>query len=265
LKNNSSNSIIKTENLSIGYSKKNEKINVMDNINLDLPKGKMICILGKNGIGKSTLLKTLTKVLSKLSGNIMIDQNNLENYTSIDLAKKMSLVLTENIPDSNLTVYELIALGRQPYTNWLGTLTKNDRQSINFAIQRTQIYDLIKKKYFEISDGQLQKVMIARALAQNTELIVLDEPTSHLDIHNKIEIFKLLKSLSTKYNKTIIISTHEIHLALQLSDELVLMDNKAVKTGNTEELINNNSIAKLFNSENITFDSKSKQFLIHDD
>ena len=179
------NSIIKTINLSIGYQNKKNVSCIAKDINLSLYKGNLICILGENGIGKSTLLRTLTKVQPKLSGEILFEGRKLETISNIELAKKMSLVLTEKIPESNLTVYELIALGRQPYTNWLGNLTIEDKNHIQLAIKQTNIKDIIDKKHYELSDGQLQKVMIARALAQNTEIITLDEPTAHLDIHNK--------------------------------------------------------------------------------
>jgi len=259
---NVSNSI-ETQHLSIGYKTKKHINCIAKNINLTLPKGNLVCILGKNGIGKSTLLRTLTKVQPKLSGEIRVDGKKLENIPNSELAKKMSLVLTERIPENNLTVYELIALGRQPHTNWLGTLTDEDISFIKLAIHQTNITQYIDKKYDELSDGQLQKVMIARALAQNTELITLDEPTAHLDLHNKIEIFQLLKKLSKKLHKTVLISTHEIHLALQLADALWLMTDNGILSGKTSTLIANQSVANLFNSDFAIFDPKLKQFIIN--
>ncbi|MCF6348392.1 MAG: ABC transporter ATP-binding protein [Flavobacteriaceae bacterium] len=260
---NSSNIIIQTHNLSIGYQTKKNTTCVAEKVNLSLNKGKLVCVLGKNGIGKSTLLRTLTKVQPKLSGEITLDGKKLETIPNAELAKKMSLVLTERIPESNLTIYELIALGRQPYTNWIGNLTDEDKKYIDLAIEQTNIKDIIHKKHYELSDGQLQKVMIARALAQNTEIITLDEPTAHLDIHNKIEIFNLLKKLAQNLHKTILISTHEIHLALQLANELWLMNETEIISGKTEDLIADKSVAKLFSSDLVTFDLKSKQFIMN--
>ena len=254
---------IQTTNLTIGYYSKKNTISVANNINLSLQKGKMVCVLGKNGIGKSTLLRTLSKVQPQLLGDIFINGQNLENITNTKLAQKMSLVLTEKIPENNLTVYELIALGRQPYTNWVGQLTNEDKMQIEIAIQQTNCQDIIHKKHTELSDGQLQKVMIARALSQNTELIILDEPTAHLDIQNRIETFQLLKKLSLELQKTIIISTHEINLALQLSDQLWLMNDGVMLSGKTTSLIENGSVANLFSSELVTFDTKSKQFILN--
>jgi len=260
-----SNIVLKTNNLRIGYQHKKNIFCVAENISISLSEGQFVCLLGKNGIGKSTLLKTLTKVQPKLDGHILLDNQELDAIANIDLAKKMSVVLTERIPESNLTVYELIALGRQPYTNWIGSLSDDDKTYIDLAIAQTHIENIIQKKYSELSDGQLQKVMIARALAQNTDLIVLDEPTAHLDIQNKVEIFKLLKTLSQEHQKTIIISSHEIHLALQLADHLWLMKEEGIIHGDTEKLIANGSVSSLFASNLVTFDVKSKQFIINTD
>ena len=255
--------IISTTNLAIGYFHKKKNTCIASSIDLLLPKGSFVCILGKNGIGKSTLLRTLTKVQPKLSGEIFLNGYPLEGISTTELAKKMSLVLTEKIPESNLTVYELIALGRQPYTNWIGKLNTKDLQQIDWAIEQLHIKELITKKHDELSDGQLQKVMIARALVQDTEIIILDEPTVHLDLHNTIEIFSILKKLSENFNKTILISTHEIHLALQLADQLWLLNEDGIVSGATEKLITDGSISTLFTSNLITFDAKSKQFIIN--
>ena len=260
---NQDSHIIKTNNLAIGYFNRKETTCIVDDINLSLTKGNFVCVLGKNGIGKSTLLRTLTKVQPKLSGEIILDGKNLESISNPELAKKLSLVLTERIPESNLTVYELIALGRQPYTNWIGKLNEDDLQQIDWAIEQLNIKELIAKKHDELSDGQLQKVMIARALVQDTEIIILEEPTVHLDLHNTIEIFSILKKLSKDYNKTILISTHEIHLALQLADQLWLLKDDGITSGQTESLITDGSVSKLFSTDLITFDIKSKQFIIN--
>lgn len=257
--------VLKTNNLKIGYQSKKQTHVIGENINISLQKGGFVCLLGKNGIGKSTLLRTLTKVQPKLAGKIFIDKQELESINNVQLAKKMSLVLTEKIPENNLTVYELIALGRQPYTNWIGKLTDDDKNHINTAIEQTHIEEIITKKHNELSDGQLQKVMIARALAQNTNIIILDEPTAHLDIQNKVEIYKLLKTLSRKHQKTILISSHEIQLALQLADQLWLMGKEGIISGKTENLIANGSVSNLFTSNLVTFSAKTKQFVINTD
>jgi len=259
---NTENNILETEILSIGYSSKNKKTVIAKNLSLKLHKGELVCLLGKNGIGKSTLLRTITKVQPKLSGLIRLNNKNLDQINSNELAKNISLVLTEKIPPSNLTVYELIALGRQPYTNWLGTLSKDDVEQIDFAIEQMHLQNLMDKRCDELSDGQLQRVMICRALAQNTNIIILDEPTAHLDIQHKILTFQILQNLAKKLHKTILISTHEIQLALQMADTLWLMTDHDFITGNPKKLIENNNINQLFDSNTIHFDKKSNQFKI---
>ena len=215
--------ILKANPISIGYrDKKSVKI-VSENIKIELRKGKLIALVGVNGIGKSTLLKTITGIQKPLEGIVYLNQKNINSYSANDLAQQMSVVLTEHLPPSNLTVFEIVALGRQPYTNWLGTLTSEDIDKVNEAIRLTQIEHLAQKKHFEISDGQLQKVLIARALAQDTQLIILDEPTTHLDLLHKFTLLQLLQKLAKETQKCILFSTHDIDLAIQLCDEMIIM------------------------------------------
>ncbi|MCF6214080.1 MAG: ABC transporter ATP-binding protein [Flavobacteriaceae bacterium] len=259
---NKSNTILKTENLSIGYTVRKKALIIQENLNLELKRGVLTCILGNNGIGKSTLLRTLAKMQPALSGSVLIDNKNSDDYTSQELSKKISLVLTESVPPSNLSVFELVALGRQPYTNWIGTLSDIDKTMVTKAMQQTEITNLVSKKIFELSDGQKQRVMIARALAQNTEIIILDEPTVHLDIHHKIAVLKLLKNISKNLNKSIIIATHEVSFAIQLADTLWLMHPNKCVTGTPDALITNKTLQELFNSNLISFNSNTKQFNI---
>lgn len=254
--------IIKTVNLSIGYTSKKKVNTIAANLNIELNKGKLVCLLGKNGIGKSTLLRTLTKVQPALNGEIFVNNNSLNTLNSIDLAKSLSLVLTEHLPESNLSVYELVALGRQPYTNWVGNLSETDLKFIDNAFEQTNTKHLINSKHYELSDGQLQKVLIARALAQNTDIIILDEPTAHLDMHHTIETLALLKKLAKEFHKTIIVSTHEINLALQLADILWLMTPTNFMADTTENLIENNALEQLFESDLIRFNKTLKQFTV---
>jgi iron complex transport system ATP-binding protein len=255
--------IIQVKNLNIGYTSKKEVKTIASNLNIDLDAGNLVCLLGENGIGKSTLLRTLTKVQPSLKGEIFINSTKLETFNFTDFAKIVSLVLTERLPDSSLTVFELVALGRQPYTNWIGYLTTEDLLIIQSAFEKTNTKHLMNSKCFELSDGQLQKILIARALAQNTPIIVLDEPTAHLDLHHTINTFSLLKNLASEFKKTIIVSTHEINLALQLADELWLMTPNQFISGKTEALISNNSVNQLFKSDLITFSKTLKQFTIN--
>ncbi|WP_452232013.1 ABC transporter ATP-binding protein [Lacinutrix sp. MEBiC02595] len=254
--------ILKTENLSIGYKTKKEETTVTSNINLTLKKGELIGLVGGNGIGKSTLLRTLTQVQPKLSGALYLNEKPLDEYANIDLAKAMSLVLTEAIASKNLSVFELVALGRQPYTNWVGNLSEKDISKVNSAISQTNIDDLKHKKCFELSDGQLQKVMIARALAQDTDLIILDEPTTHLDMYHKAYILKLLQKLVKETGKTILFSSHEIDLAIQLCDTMIVMTKTEVISNTPCTLIAQGTFNTLFPEDLIAFDANTGSFRV---
>ncbi len=257
------NIVLKTENLSVGYQTKKLQNTVLSNINLSIEKGKFIGLLGKNGIGKSTLLRTISKVQKPLYGNVLINNKNISDYSYLNLATLLSFVLTERLPESQLTVFELVALGRQPYTNWIDKLSKEDIHRVHFALEQTEIKHLKNKRFYELSDGQLQRVLIARALAQDTEIIILDEPTAHLDIHHTIKIFTLLKKLVNTTNKTIIISTHEVNLAIQLTDELILLSHKKIYNGTSKQLIKENAFSSIFPSELIKFNARLEQFVIN--
>lgn len=255
-------SMLQSHHLTIGYKKNaKEEIAICKNINFEIYKGEIICLLGRNGSGKSTLLKTLGKLIQPLSGNLKIDGSNFKDLTSIDFAKNIALVLTEALPQNTLTVYETIALGRQPYTNWLGKIKPEDKKIIETALKLTEIKDLTDKYVHQLSDGQLQRVMIARALAQDTPVILLDEPTSHLDIHHKLNIFKILKEISQQTQKTILISTHEINLALKHANRLLLIHDCQLEIGKVSDNKTQETLKNIFNSESIQFDHKSNQFL----
>lgn len=255
-------SILKTSNLNIGYKSKNAVVTIAENLNLNLSSGKLISLIGANGIGKSTLLRTITGIQHPLSGNVYLNDKNISTYKPLDLAQNLSLVLTEKLPPSNLSVFDLVALGRQPYTNWVGTLTQTDIEKVQEAMQLTQIEHLSHKKHYEISDGQLQKVLIARALAQDTPLIILDEPTTHLDLLHKVSLFKLLKKLTQETQKCILFSTHDIDLAIQLSDEMIVMTPENVVQDEPCNLISNGSFAALFKDEHIIFDAEKGKFIV---
>ena len=259
----SNKTILSTSNLSIGYQSKKEKNTIAENLNLTFEEGKLISLVGGNGIGKSTLLRTITGIQKPLAGTVTLKEKEIHLYDSLSLAQNLSLVLTEKLPPSNLTVFELIALGRQPYTNWLGKLSKEDLEKINQAIMLTRVEHLIDKRHHEISDGQLQIVLIARALAQDTPLIILDEPTTHLDLFHKVSIFKLLKKLSQETNKCILFSTHDIDLAIQLSDEMIVMTERLVEQDQPCNLITKGIFNTLFKDSSITFDGKKGKFVIN--
>lgn len=253
--------ILHISNLSIGYSSKKQTSHIVSNINCTIYKGEFISLLGSNGSGKSTFLKTISKLIPIIKGNLEINQQSINSISTENLAKEISLVLTDTLPDSNLNVFEIVALGRQPYTNWLGKLGKEDETIVIKSLQLTDTLDLKHKQIHQLSDGQKQRVMIARALAQDTPIILLDEPTAHLDIHHKLKVFELLKRISTETQKTIIISTHEVNMSLKKSDKVLLFNQQKSFFGSLKEAIQKQEIQNLFHSQNIQFDEKHHQFI----
>ena len=250
--------VIITENLAVGYKKQI----IVKNIGIELHKGEFCAIVGINGIGKSTLLRTLANLQPYLDGDIKIHQKTLRAYSYSKLAQEIALVLTEPVATKNLTVHELVALGRQPYTNWLGNLTAQDKSQVELSLKTFQLGSLLSRKCFELSDGQLQRVLIAKAMAQDTPIILLDEPTTHLDLSHKVQIFKLLQALAHEYQKTILFTTHEIDLAIQMCDKVLVLDGKTNPFGEPCELIEKGSFSNLFPSEMVEFDTKTGSFKV---
>ena len=254
--------IFKATNLAIGYPKKNGFITVQESITFDIDQGSLIAILGKNGIGKSTLLKTLITEIRPVYGSIQLFDKAVENYSSKELSSLISVVLTEAIPLNQLTVYELVALGRQPYTNWIDSLTEEDRSIIENALKVTETDSFADKKVYELSDGMKQRVLIARALAQDTPIMILDEPTVHLDLYHTVSIFELLKTLVTQFNKTVIISSHQLNLALKFASSFIVMTDDGVTFGDKSALIEEKCFENLFPNKSVFFDSKIEQFVV---
>lgn len=262
MKTNSKHIILSTQNLAIGYSSKRAKTIIANDINIELKQGELIGLVGANGIGKSTLLRTFASIQPVLNGSVYIHNNDINSMSAMELAKHMSLVLTEKLMSKNLSVFELVALGRQPYTNWLGNLSNEDLSHVNNAIEQTSISDLKHRKCYELSDGQFQKVLIARALAQDTDLIILDEPTTHLDMYHKAYILKLLKKLAKDTHKTILFSSHEIDLAIQLCDTMMVMTNENLTTDSPCKLIQKGVFDTLFPKDLIQFENNTGRFRV---
>jgi iron complex transport system ATP-binding protein len=254
--------ILQATDISIGYSNKKETTTVASHISISLEKGKLTALIGANGVGKSTLLRTLIGIQTPLYGKVYLENKNIHSLDNLSLAQQLSVVLTDKLPPNNLTVFELIALGRQPYTNWIGKLTAEDIVKVKEALELTQISHLAEKRHFEISDGQLQIVLIARALAQDTPLIILDEPTTHLDLLHKVTLLKLLKKLTQETRKSILFSTHDIDMAIQLSDEMIIMTPESVVQDQPCNLIMKGSFNTLFQEEHIGFDAEKGKFVI---
>ena len=238
---------IRIQGLSTGYiSKKGTKVIAKD-IDATICSGELTCLLGANGAGKSTLLRTLSAFLQPLGGDIWIQGKRLVDYSDKELATVIGVVLTEKCHLRNMTVTELIGMGRSPYTGFWGTLSKKDRRIVDDSIALVRIEDLKERMVHTLSDGERQKVMIAKALAQETPVIFLDEPTAFLDYPSKVEILHLLHRLSREMNKTIFLSTHDLELALQIADQIWLMDReKGVITGTPEDLALDGSLENFF-------------------
>lgn len=219
--------LLYTEGLDIGYSsKKDKKTPVLENINLHLKEAELVCLLGRNGTGKSTLLRTLSGLQKVLNGKVFIKNKLINNFKKQDLAKVLSLVLTDKVYVQHLRVRDILEMARYPYTGWLGRLKKEDWALVDKSIRLTQIESLIDKSLSDLSDGERQKVMIARALTQDTPIIFLDEPTTHLDFANRVMVFELLAKLVQTQQKSILVSTHEIPLALKYADRILLINEK---------------------------------------
>jgi len=253
---------LEARDLTIGYQSNRIKTVIGERLNFQLFPGTLTALVGANGVGKSTLIRTLTTMQKPLSGTVSIMNQYIQTLSPLNLARLVSIVLTETPASKNLSVLELVSLGRQPYTNWNGTLSEKDKQAVSFAFKITEIESLASKKCYELSDGQMQRVTIARALAQDTPVIILDEPTTHLDIYHRAYILKLLQKLANEYDKTILFSTHEIDLAIQLSDSILLMTENEYFFDSPETLIQQGHFNKLFPADTILFDKDSRRFFI---
>jgi len=259
--------IISTHDLAIGFQairSRHTPKTVASGIDVSLSGGEIVCLLGPNGSGKSTLIRTLTGLHAPLSGKISLYQKPLAEYNARQVARKISTVLTDRVTIGNLTVYELVSFGRSPYTGWFGSLESRDREIVEWAIESTGIEEFVDRDILRLSDGERQKVMIARALAQDTSAIMLDEPTAHLDLPNRVEIMQLLRSLAHETQKSILLSTHELDLALKAADTLWLIGREGnLVTGTPEDLVLDGTFESVFRQDSFDFDRSTGSFRLH--
>lgn len=256
--------VLQIENLTIGYNQGRQKKVVAQNINVKLHGGELVCLLGPNGAGKSTLMRTISGAQQPLSGRVLLEDDIIHGLPARQLAKKLSLVLTERVQGGMLTAYEIVALGRYPHTNWAGKLTNEDHEIIQWSIEMSGANELAGRILAELSDGERQKIMVARALAQEPEVMILDEVTAFLDLPRRVEIMQLLRHLAHTTGKAILLSTHDMDLALRSADRLWLLPKGGdLHVGAPEDLVLSGAFEKAFASEGVSFNRHSGAFQMH--
>lgn len=234
---------VSAENAAFGYDKKI----VLDNVNISIKKGEIVAIIGPNGVGKSTILKSIAAQLRLKSGALYLDDKNIYSYGGRQLAQKMSVLMTERVNPELYTSYDVVALGRYPYTGKLGLLSETDREIIEESMKLVNISHIGDELFSTLSDGQKQRVMLARAISQKPELLILDEPTAFLDIKYKLELLALLKYLADTKKTTICMSLHEIDLACKIADTVLCIKNdKLDRWGNPEDILTSDYITELY-------------------
>ncbi len=249
--------------LSIGYRSKSGATVVAKDIYSTIYSGELTCLLGANGVGKSTLLRTLSAFQPKLGGEILVLGKDIDVYSDKELSVTISVVLTDKCEIRNMSVRELVGMGRSPYTGFWGTLSQDDKRIVEESIALVRIEELASRMVHTLSDGERQKVMIAKALAQETPVIYLDEPTAFLDFPSKVEMMQLLHHLTRKTNKTIFMSTHDLELALQIADKVWLMDKvNGISTGTPEDLALDGHLSNFFARKGIVFDKDTGLFRV---
>ncbi len=254
--------VLSTQDLAIGYpvSRHAPKV-ILADINISLKAGELVCLIGPNGAGKSTLMRTLAGMQPPLSGTVTLLGDDLRRLKPADLAKRLSIVLTERVDVGILSAYALVALGRYPYTGWMGDLTAADEAIVRWAIESVGAVDLAGRNVQELSDGERQKIMIARALAQEPALMLLDEPTAFLDLPRRAEILAMLRRLARETGRAILLSTHDLDLALRTADRIWLLPKGGpLSSGAPEDLVLSGAFEAAFHSEGVTFDAATGSF-----
>ncbi|WP_291559589.1 MULTISPECIES: ABC transporter ATP-binding protein [unclassified Clostridium] len=244
--------ILKTENLFAGYGKKS----VVENVNISGIKGQVVCFLGPNGAGKTTILRTLSGLLEPVKGEVYIKEEKLSNISKKDLSKQLAVVLTKKFEGGLMTCYEVVSMGRYPHTGFFGRLSQEDTEKVFGALKTVNAEKLAERYFDELSDGEKQKILVARALVQEPEVIILDEPTTHLDIRHRLELIDILKKLSKEKGITVILSLHEIDIAIKSCDKVILVkDNKVLAYGVPEDVVNEHIIKKLYDIKDASFNN----------
>lgn len=250
--------MIRLDSLTLGYGQGV----LLDKVSADLNGGGLIALLGRNGSGKSTLLRTIAGLGKIKGGNILIDGKVLACLKPDELARTVSFVTTEKIRIPNLKCRDIVALGRAPYTNWIGRLQARDEEIVDGALELLGMSEYADRTMDQMSDGECQRIMIARALAQDTPVILLDEPTSFLDLPNRYELGILLRDLAHRQNKCVFFSTHELDIALTLCDSIALIDQPKLYYLPTRQMVDSGHIERLFRNETVTFDARELRVVV---
>ncbi len=262
--------ILETHHLTIGYAApRRAPVVIAADLNVSLAAGELVALIGPNGAGKSTLIRTLTGMQPPLEGSIRVMGDDLHALKPRTLAQRVAVVLTERPSAPNLTGYALVALGRQPHTDWTGALSPDDEQAVHDAVDAVGAADIADRLLTELSDGQQQKLLIARALAQDTPLIVLDEPTAFLDLPRRVEVTRLLGRLARDTGRAVLLSTHDLDLALRTADRIWLMSTAhgigGLVSGAPEDLVLSGAFEAAFAADGITFDPATGAFVLTSD
>jgi iron complex transport system ATP-binding protein len=261
-----SENLLYTNNLGIGYSEKNSQKLLHQHLNLALKPGELICMMGPNGAGKSTLIKTLAGFIPVQEGDAFIKDKSIRTLKEKDISQLVSVVLTEKLTIEDFTVSQLVSLGRYPYTGFFGRLNNEDQRIIDVAIEETGLEPFSNRKLSQLSDGEKQKAMIAKALAQETPIMILDEPTAFLDLPGRIEIMRLLRQLTVQKNKGILVTTHDLEQTLRFADKLWLIaQGKEMVCGAPEDMLLQGFIESFFAREGILFDTHTGCFRVDEE
>lgn len=245
-----------------GYRGRGVNVNLVGDMNAALRKGELTCLIGVNGAGKSTLLRTMAGLLKPIGGDIRLMGRSLGSYSPQELSKTVSVVLTDEVPEQDLRVFETVAMGRMPYTGYWGSLDEQDIMNVNKALNLVGMTDFAQRRLGSLSDGERQKVMIAKALAQDTQVILLDEPVAFLDFPSKVGILRLLKHVAKEMDKSILLSIHDIELALKIAQRLWILQGAGFIEGEPATLAREGKVDFLFRGEGISFNRQTMQYTI---
>ena len=257
-----SEALLAASGLTIGYRHPRHPAHIVaQNLRFDLGAGEFVCIVGPNGAGKSTLIRTLAAMQAPLAGRVLLHGSDIHRLPTADLARTVSVVLTERVGVGAMRSEALVALGRYPYTDWFGTLSAHDHEIVQWAIDAVKASELAERDFNTLSDGERQRILIARALAQQPRLMVLDEPTAFLDLPRRVELMALLRSLAHDTGQTMLMSTHDLDLALRTADRMWLLPHGGpLHAGAPEDLVLSGAFEQAFASEGVTFDTSTGAF-----